>query len=67
MTEGALNERINALRERLTDAEKDTEKLCLRVEALEKSQRWMLGAATGIGAMLPIALPKLAQALGIGS
>jgi hypothetical protein len=68
MTEGlaALSERVFALKERVGEVSKDLEKACGRIDALEKQQRWLLGAATGMGAMIPIALPKLAEILGIG-
>ena len=68
MTEsiGALIERVSFLKERLGEVERDVEKACGRIDVLEKQQRWLLGAATGMGAMIPIALPKLAEILGIG-
>lgn len=57
---------------RIAVAENDIKHICddvkvlqADVEGMKKMMRWGMGAAAAMGAMLPLILPKLAEAIGL--
>jgi len=56
---------IAILKTEIGHLQKDLEEIKAISLANQKLIRWGMGAAAGAGAMLPLVLPKIAEALGL--
>lgn len=56
---------LDVLAERVARLTDDVKSLETRLEAVMLTQRWQMGAAVGLGAVLTLLLPKISNVLGL--